>query len=173
MPGWQHPRMSTTGDAPTTADWPAIPASAWAFAWSFVAGQVLELAHRGAQDESSWLLSIVLGVVVVTFVSDGVMRVRWVRFWFVVLVLMVGAVVELFDVVNAPTPVGGARLALTILQVLLLDRYSRTEWWAWQVARRPGAPSLSGIMLLAVLVGALGGVLGASPDGIGAHLDLG
>ena len=165
--------MSTSGDTPIAADWPAIPATAWALAWSFVAGQVLELANRGAQDESSWPLSILLGVVVVTFVSHGVMRVRWVRFWLVVLVLVGGTVVDLFDVVNDPTPVGGARLALTVLQVFLLDRYSRTDWWAWQVARRPGAPSLSGIMLLAVVVGALGGILGSSPDGIGARLDLG
>ncbi|MBI4900726.1 MAG: hypothetical protein HY829_09640 [Actinobacteria bacterium] len=165
--------MSTTGAPPIAAEWPVIPVSAWALAWSFVAGQVLELARRGSQDESSWPLSILLGVAVVSFVSHGVMRVRWVRFWLVVVLLVGSAVVALFDVVNDPTPVGGARLALTILQIVLLDRYSRTEWFARQASRRPGAPSLSGIMLVAALVGALGGVLGSSPDGIGAYVDLG
>ena len=37
-----------------------VPASAWAFAWSFVAGQVLELARRGTQSEEAWPLSMVL-----------------------------------------------------------------------------------------------------------------
>ncbi|MCF6379856.1 hypothetical protein L2K70_19765 [Nocardioides KLBMP 9356] len=165
--------MSTTVDAPPTPGWPAVPTSAWALAWSFVAGQVIALAERGPQDDSAWPLSILAGVVVVTFVSHGVMRARWVRFWLVVLLLVASAVAALFDLVNDGwTAAGAALLGLSLLQLLLLDRFSRTEWFSWHAARRPDPPPLTSILLVAALVGVLGGVLGASPDGIGAHLDL-
>jgi hypothetical protein len=139
----------------------AVPASAWAFAWSFVAGQVLELARRGAQSPDDWPLSMLFGVALVTFFSHGVLRARWVRFWLVVVLVAVALVAELVAFVDAPTGWTAAALALSVLQAVLLHRYTCSTWFELQRARVPGAVSLNPILLVAALVGALGGILGA------------
>lgn len=89
----QHARMTEISERGVDHA-TAVPASTWVFAWSFVAGQVLELA-------------------------------------------------------------------LSVLQAVLLHRYTRSTWFEQQRARVPGGPSLTPILLVAALVGALGGVLGA------------
>lgn len=139
----------------------AVPASVWVFAWSCVAVQVLELARRGAQSPDDWPLSMLLGVALVTFFSHGVLRSRWVRFWLVVVLVAVALVAELVAFVDTPSGWTAAALALSVVQAVLLHRYTRSTWFEQQRARVPGGPSLTPILLVAALVGALGGVLGA------------
>jgi hypothetical protein len=147
-----------------------VPASAWALAWSFVAGQVLELARRGTQSEEAWPLSMVLGVLVVTLFAHGVMRVRWIRFWVVVVLVTIAPVGQLFVLTRDPSGWVVVALALSLLQAGLLHRYTRTEWFRLQRDRTPGGPSLTPILLIAALVGALGGMLGADQAGIGSTI---
>ena len=154
--------MSMTGEQPTTGDGPAIPTSAWAFGWSFVGAQVLELVRRGAQDESAWFLSALLGIVLVTFFAHGVMRARMIRFWIVVVLIGLMVVLGTVGLLLDPTAWGAVSVAIAIVQAALLRSYARSAWFAWQRTRPAGGPSLAPILAVAVLVGGLGGVLGAS-----------
>lgn len=138
-----------------------VPASMWVFAWSFVAGQVVELARRGPQSGDSVPLSMLFGAALVAFISHGVLRARWVRFWLVVVLVAVSLVAELVALVDTPSGWTAAALALSALQAVVLHRYTRSTWFEQQRARAPGGPSLTPILLVAALVGALGGVLGA------------
>ncbi|GAB3029549.1 hypothetical protein GCM10011376_14290 [Nocardioides flavus (ex Wang et al. 2016)] len=141
-----------------------VPVSAWALAWSFVVGQVLELAQRGPQSADAWPLSILLGVALVTYVSHGVLRARPVRFWLVALLLALALVTEVIAVVDTPTGWTVTALALTVLQVALLHRFAGSPWFELQRRRASGGPTLAPILLVAALTGALGGVLGAEDD---------
>lgn len=157
--------MSVTGEQPTT-DEPAIPTSAWAFGWSFVVAQVLELVRRGAQDDSSWVLSALLGVALVTFVAHGVMRARMIRFWIVVVLIGLMVVLGSIGLLLDPSAWGAVSVALAIVQAVLLRSYARSDWFAWQRTRPVGGPSLAPILAVAVLVGVLGGVLGAANEAV-------
>ncbi len=152
-------------------DEPPLPASIWWFAWSYVAGQVLELIRRGPQSDESWVLSALFGITLVTFVSHGVLRVRWVRFWLVVVLVALAPVLELVGLIDEPSSWGVASLALSSVQAVLLHRYTRTAWFEHQRQRRTGGPSLGSILAVAALVGALGGVLGAEQTGIAPGFD--
>ena len=156
----------TTYDA-TVLDEPPVPSSIWWFAWSFVVGQVLELGRRGAQSVDDWPLSMMLGAALVAFVSHGVLRVRWVRFWLVVVLIALAAVLELVALVRAPSGWTAVAATLTVVQVVLLRRYTQTEWFEHQRQRRSHRASLGPILAVAALVGILGGVLGAEEGGIG------
>jgi len=158
--------MSTTGEQPTTGDRPAIPTSAWAFGCSFLVSPAVELVRTGAQDESAWPLSMLAGVLLVTFFAHGVMRARMVRFWIVVVLIGLAVVLGILGLLLEPSADGAASAALSVVQAVLLHRYARSEWFAWQRTRPAGGPSLVPILAVAALVGVLGGLVGASTDGL-------
>lgn len=160
----------TTYDA-RAGDEPPVPASLWWFAWSFVLGQALELARRGPQSEDAWLLSALLGAALVAFVSHGVIRARWVRFWLVVVLLGLAGVFETVALVDSPTGWTAAALALTIVQAVLLRRYTSSPLFEHHRQRRGSGPSLVPVLVVAALVGVLGGVLGADRTVVGPGTD--
>lgn len=158
--------MSATEEQPITGDGPAIPTSAWAFGWSFVVSPVVELVRRGAQDESAWVLSMLFGIVIVTFFAHGVMRARMIRFWIVVVLIGLAVVLGVLGLLIDPSWPGAASAMLSVVQAALLRSYARSDWFAWQRTRPAGGPSLLPILAVAVLVGVLGGLVGASTDGL-------
>ena len=158
-------RVSETIEA-TRVEWPDVPTSAWALGYSFVVAQSLALIERGTQPSENWPISIALSVALVVLISHGVMRAGAIRFWLVVVLLSVVAVLGLVGLIVAPSPWDALGLALTLVQLTLLRRYYRSQWFALQRQHVPGAPSLTPIMLVAVLVGVMGGVLGAGSNGV-------
>ena len=159
----------TTSDA-LAGDEPPVPASIWWFAWSCVVGQVLELARRGAQSEDNWPLSMVLGALLVAFISYGVIRARWVRFWLVVVLIGLACILEAVALVDSPSGWTAFALALSIVQAFLLHRYTTSPLFEHHRQRREGGPSLAPLVAVAALVGVLGGVLGAEQT-VGPGID--
>ncbi len=153
------------------SDEPPVPAIIWWFAWSFVIGQVLELGRRGAQSEDAWIPSALLGALLVTVISHGVLRARWVRFWLVVVLIAVSGVLEAVALLDSPSGWIAAALALTIFQAILLHRYTTSPLFEHHKQRREGGPSLAPVLAVAALVGVLGGVLGADPTTVGTDTD--
>jgi hypothetical protein len=150
----------------TRVEWPDVPASAWALGYSFVVGQSVALFERGTQPSENWPISIALSVALVVLMSHGVMRAGAIRFWLVVVVLSVVAVLGLVGLVVAPSAWDALWLALTLVQLTLLRSYYRSQWFALQRQHVPGAPSVAPIMLVAVLVGVMGGVVAAGSNGV-------
>lgn len=160
---------------PPTYDPLPVPISAWLLGWSFVAGQVLDLVVRGTQPESAWPLSIPLGVLIVVFISHGVMRARMIRFWFVVVLMVLAVVLGLVGLVVEPTVDGALSWVLSLAQARLLWTYAHTQWFGWQRTRASGGPSLVPILAVAALVGALGGLIGpaeGTDTGLESHLTV-
>lgn len=148
-----------------------LPAAAWWLGWSFLVGQVVDVVQRGFQDESAWPLSILLAVALVVFFAHGVLRARMVRTVIVGVLLGLAALVELFAVLTGD--VGEVLgLAFTALQLTLFVTFVRTPWFAWQRTRPAGGPSLAPLLWIAVAVGVLGGLLGASADTGGAGFNV-
>jgi hypothetical protein len=144
---------------------PGLPASAWCLGATSLAGQVLALADRGlSRSEEPWVLvSVALSALVVSWVSAGVLRARTGR---LVVAWLVLGVVLLFSVVGTlsqlPTPSGVAALgfALSLVQLVALAMFCRSDYFRRQRSHSwPGTePSIAGLVLIAVLVGVLGGL---------------
>ncbi len=149
---------------------PELPMSAWALGWTFVAGQVLQLVEEGPQVSGAWPLSVLFGMAVVAFFSYGVLRARMVRFVLVVVLMVVAGLGELLLALDAPGVEELVALALTVLQLALLASFSRSPWFAWQRTRPEHSPSVAPVLALALVVGALGGVVGA--EGSAVHVDV-
>jgi hypothetical protein len=148
---------------------PEVPAAAWAFAWSCLAGQALSLLVSGRDESNDLLLSMLLGIVVIGWVSHGVLTARVVRVGFVWVMFVIALLFQVLGMFDSPS--GGllADLVLTVIQFVLFIRFTDTEYFRWQRQRsRPGqpGPSLAGLMAIAILVGALGGVVGTHNDGV-------
>ena len=154
-------------------DWPDVPTSAWALGYSFVVGQSLALFERGTQPPENWPMSIALTVALVVLVSHGVMRARAIRFWLVGVVVAIAAAQGAVGLFVAPSTWDVLELALAVVQLTLLRTYYRSTWFALQRRRVPGAPSLAPIMFVAVLVGVMGGMLGAGSNGVGGTFTTG
>ena len=137
-----------------------LPGVIWAFAWSFVVSQGLALATVGAKSEGDEVaLSALLGVAVVTLFAHGVLRAGLVRFWVVVVLLVLGAVVDLVQLVEQLDAAVLARFALSVVQLYLLNAYSGTEWFRWHRRHRRAGPSVAGPLLIAVVVGVMVGLV--------------
>ncbi|WP_395690265.1 hypothetical protein [Nocardioides sp.] len=151
----------TTFSAAAQLDRP--PPSAWALAWMCLAGQVLALAARGpSRSDPVWvLLSMVLSAAVVAWVSAGVLRARTGR---LVLVWIVFGIQLLLVVAGLATGESGLAAALEVVpavgQAVALWCFCRTDWFRQERERggdEAGRPSVAGLVLVAVVVGALGG----------------
>ena len=149
-------------------------------AWASLAGQAALLLGRGNRldDEVSLALSVVLGALVLGYVSAGVVRARTVRLvlaWIVLALSAIGALVGLFSVDDR----GGAgpavlSLGTTALALAGLARFRRTDWYAWQRTKpsvHEGA-SIGPLVAIGVLVGVLGGISAPADDGLDARITV-
>lgn len=150
-----------------------LPPSAWALGWVCLAGQVLALAERGfSRSDLPWVLvSMVLTAFVVGWVSTGVLRARTVRLVLVWLLFAAELVLAVIGTLFALTdPLGTALLdlAVAVAQVVTLAVFSTTAYFRRQrEGATPGTqPDIAGLVLVAVLVGGLGGLTapGSGPN---------
>lgn len=157
---------------------PPLPRSIWVLAWASLGGQVVLLAEQGGRldDQVSLVLSVVLGALLVGYVSAGVVRARTVRLVLAWVVLVLSLIGGLLDLVTVDGPgqaaLGVLALAAAAVAVAGLAHFRRTDWYAWQRTKPPvheGA-SIRELVAIAVLVGALGGVIGAHDDGLDVQL---
>lgn len=146
-----------------------VPAAAWGLAWACLVGQLLLLGERGAQSSDAVPLSMLLGAILVAWVSHGVLTGRTVR---LVLVSVLFAVTAIFDLVALmDAGIAGVSgwpfvgLAASLVQLAALVAFTRTEYFAWQRSRpRVPGPPLGSLIAVAVVVGILGGVTGSASD---------
>lgn len=172
--------MITDGGAEQPGVPPPLPRSIWIVAWASLAGQAVLLAQQGVRsdDEVSLVLSVVLGALLVGYVSAGVIRARTVRLVVAWVVLVLSLIVELVGVATFDGPRQGvlAVLALGTTVVLMagLASFHRTGWFAWQRQKPPahaGAP-IGRLVAIGVLVGVLGGLVGVVDDGFDVRISV-
>ena len=138
---------------------PAIPTAIWVFGWSFVVEGVIRLLTVGPKDDAvSAVVSMLLSALVVSFFAAGVLRARAVRTTIVAVLVGLGLVLGVVGVVAEATVDGSLALAFSALQAVLLWRYTRSPWWAWQRTRPVGGPSPAPVLAVAVLAGLVGGL---------------
>lgn len=170
--------MSVDGGADQPGTTPPLPRSIWVVAWASVAGQTVLLVRQGLRldDEVSLVLSVVLGGLLVGYVSAGVVRARTVRLVLAWVVLLLSALGELVGLVSVDD--GGRAvlavlsLATTAVALVGLARFRDTDWYAWQRTRPSadeGAP-IGQLVAIGVLVGVLGGLTGPVDDGLDVHI---
>lgn len=182
--------MSSTsaGDSGVSADagpagqagTPSLPASIWLVAWASLAGQAVLLLREGVQDHdgTSLLLSVVLGGLLLGYVSAGVVRARTVRVWLAWIVLVLSGILELVGLTTTDDPqqfsLQVLALATTVVALVGLWRFRRTRWYAWQRTKPPARQGASTAQLVAVgvLVGMLGGIAGTSDEGIDVQINV-
>lgn len=162
---------------------PPLPGSIWLVAWGSLAGQVLLVVRHGGRvgDEVSQVLSIVIGSLLVGYVSAGVVRARRFRMLFAWVGLALGVIGGLADLVSVDE-LGRAAYAVLALaagavSLVGLAMFCRSDWYAWQRTRpsvRQGA-SIRQLVLIGVLVGALGGYVGLVDGGLAmrVHVNVG
>ena len=147
-------------------------------AWASLAGQAVLLVRQGGRldDEVSLVLSVVLGALLVGYVSAGVVRARTVRLvlaWVVLVLSVIGEFVGLVSVDDlGQATLAVFSLATTAVALAGLARFSRTDWYAWQRTKPPvhdGAP-IGQLVAIGVLVGVLGGLIGPVDDGFDVRI---
>lgn len=152
---------------PASAGAPSrLPTEAWLLGWSFLAGQVLTLLDVGSRqaDEVSLVLSMVLGALLVGWISAGVLTARPVRFAGVCVLVALAIVADVVGLFSAGGSSGWAlaHLAASLASAAALAAYARTDYVAWRRTRPTAAgPSIAPVLAIAVVVGALGGIIGA------------
>jgi len=159
---------------------PPLPGSIWVVAWAALVGQVVLLVEQGGRldDEVSLVLSVVLGALVVGYISAGVVRARTVRLVLAVVVLALSAIGGLAGLVSVDDP-GRALLAVlslatTAVALAGLAAFCRTDWYAWQRTKPPareGAP-IRRLVAIGMLVGVLGGLAGPVDDGLDVRVNF-
>lgn len=115
---------------------------------------------------------MILGAVLVGYVSAGVVRARRVRVvlaWVVLTLAFIGGLANLVSI-DGPGQAAHAVLALAAGggSLAALAKFCRTDWYAWQRTRpsaREGA-SIGHLVVIGVLVGALGGYVGLVETGV-------
>lgn len=160
--------MSVDGGVEQPWATPPLPKSIWVVAWASLAGQVLLWIREGirSDDQVSLVGSVVLGALLVGYVSAGVVRARTVRLMLAWVGLVLGVIGGLVGLVSVDDP-GQAVLAVLSLATAAvalagLARFRRTDWYAWQRTKssaHEGAP-IGQLVAIGLLVGVLGGVLG-------------
>lgn len=148
-----------------TADPPSLPASVWALGWACLLTQLLALADRGfSRSDGSWvLLSVALSALVVGWVSAGVLRARTGRLvvaWLLFGIELVASVVGAADQLPALSGMEVLALAVSLVQVVALAVFCGSNYFQRQRTRptQGREPSIVGLVLVAVVVGGLGGL---------------
>lgn len=169
--------MSVVGGTEQRTVAPALPSSIWVVAWAALAGQALLLVQQGVRidDPISLLGSVVLGALLVGWVSAGVVRARTVRLVIAWVMLVVVLVLELADLGSAGMSAAELpSLATTAVTLAALARFHRTEWFAWQRTKpsgHAGAP-IGQLVAMGVIVGVLGGLTGPVDDGLDLRVSI-
>ncbi|MGN0065327.1 MAG: hypothetical protein ACI379_13895 [Nocardioides sp.] len=160
-------------EAAPSGQHPPLPGSIWVVAWASLAGQAVALLDRGTRsgDETGMLLSVVLGAVIVGYVSAGVVRARPIRVALAWLVLVLSGGGELFLLLSGDTQdelVGLALVATSVVAIAALWSFCLSDWYAWQRGRPSTGlgESIGGLVLIAVVVGVLGGMAAPAENGI-------
>ncbi len=172
--------MSTHGGVKQPLGTPPLPTSIWVVAWAVLVGQLAQLLWRGGRtdDEVSLLVSVVLGALVVGYLSAGVVRARTVRLVVVLVVLVVSLVAEVIGLLLVDDPEEAALdvvgLVTTVVTLAALARFRRTDWYAWQRTSPPShlGASTTPLVAIGVLVGVLGGIIGPLEDGAEVHVGV-
>lgn len=159
---------------------PPLPRSIWVVAWASLADQALLVLRNGGRvdDVVSQVVSMVLGALLVGYVSAGVVRARRMRIvlaWVVLTLGFIGRLADLFSVDDVGQ-LAPAVLALAASAVSLagLATFRRSDWYAWQRTRplrREGA-SIGRLVAIGVLVGALGGYVALSDGGVSMRVNV-
>lgn len=143
-----------------------LPTEAWALAWVSLADQVLYLVERGpklSDEPVGMIVSMLLGALVVGWFSAGVLRARLVRLVIVWAVLLLASAGYAVTALNSGAGWTIVHLVMTVGQVVALWAFCRTAYFRGQrVAPRSG-PALGGVLGIAILVGALGGITATAP----------
>ncbi len=172
--------MSVEGGGAQPGATPPLPRSIWVVAWASLAGQAVLLVRQDGRlgDEVSLVLSVVLGALLVGYVSAGVVRARTVRLvlaWAVLMLSVFGGLVGLvsFDDLGQ-SALAVLSLATTAVALVGLARFRRSDWYAWQRTRpsaHEGAP-IGQLVAVGVLVGVLGGLIGPVDDGLDVRINV-
>ena len=172
--------MSVDGGAGQPRVAQPLPCSIWVVAWASLSGQAVLLARQSVQsdDAVSLVLSVVLGALLVGYVSAGVVRARTVRLAFAWVVLVLSLIAEFVGLLSVDDLREAAlvafSLATTALALAGLARFRRTEWYAWQRTKpsaHEGAP-VGQLVAMGVLVGVLGGLIGPVDDGLDVRISV-
>lgn len=165
-------RRSVRASAPPPVRPGAVPLSAGVLALSCLAAEAVTIADRGTKTsgETGIVVSMALGALLVGWFSLGVLRARSVRTTLVALLLAVSLLVTIAALLEAATPsevvvaIGG--IALAAVPLAALGWYTTTDWHRWQ-RLHPGspAPSATSLVLVAALVGVLGGLTPPAEQG--------
>ena len=159
---------------------PTLPGSIWIVAWASLASQVLLVVRHGGRvgDEGAQAVSMVVGALLVGYVSAGVVRARRVRVvlaWIVMALSVIGGIADLVVVDDLGQALLAAlALAAGTVSLVALARFCRSDWYAWQRTRpstHEGAP-IGRLVAIAVLVGALGGYVGAVDTGVDMRVNV-
>lgn len=163
---------------------PGLPSSIWVVAWASLAGQVVLLLDRGVRsdNEISIVGSIALGMLIVGYVSAGVVRARTIRLALAWIVLALSGIAEAIFVIDhaghgaledSEFLLTVAGLATTAAALVGLWRFHQSDWFAWHRRNRAAAkPPITHLVAVGVLVGALGGLAGATDDGFEAGFHI-
>src|SRR5690606_9830845 len=135
-------------------------------------GQIVILLDRGVRSDSEIAVaaSLLVGALVIGYVSAGVVRARTVRLVLAWLVLGLSGIAELVFVIDhasygAPEDseflIALAGLATTTAALVGLWRFQRSSWFAWHRTRRSARADtpITGLVAIGVLVGVLGGLV--------------
>ncbi len=145
-----------------------------------MAGQAVLLGQRGVQldNEVSLVLSVVLGALLVGYVSAGVVRARTVRLVFAWIVMVLSLIAELVALVSiddlSQAPLVVLSVATTVVALAGLARFHRTDWYAWQRTKpsvHDGAP-IRQLVAIGMLVGVLGGLAAPGNDGLDVRISV-
>ena len=172
--------MSIDGGVEQPGATPPLPRSIWVVALASLASQAVLLVRPGGRldDEVSLVLSVVLGGLLVGYVSAGVVRTRTVRLVLAWVVLVLGVIGELVGLASVDD-LGHAALAVLSLATTAaalagLARFRGTDWYAWQRTKpsaHEGAP-IGQLVAIGVLVGVLGGLTGPVGDGLDVRVSV-
>ncbi|MFC6287126.1 hypothetical protein ACFP3Q_16945 [Nocardioides sp. GCM10027113] len=173
--------MSMHGGVGQPGAAPPLPTSIWVVVWASLAGQLVALGARGGRqdDAVSFVVSVVLGGLVVGYVSAGVVRARPVRVVLAWVVLGLALVAEVLGILSVGDAGQAAwlilSLATTAAALAGLAAFSSSDWYAWQRTRpaaREGAP-IGSLVAIGVLVGVLGGLMGpVDANGIDVRISV-
>jgi hypothetical protein len=172
--------MTVDGGVEQPGATPPLPTSIWVVAWASLTGQAVLLAEQGGRldDEVSLVLSVVLGGLLVGYVSAGVVRARAVRLVLAWVVLVLGVIGGLAGLASADD-LGRAGLAVLSLATSAaalagLATFHRTDWYRWQRTKpsaHDGTP-IGQLVAIGVLVGVLGGLVGPVEDGLAVRISV-
>ena len=164
--------MSGDGEVEGSAATPPLPTSIWVVAWASLAGQAALLLERGIRLDHgfSLVLSVLLGALLVGYVSAGVVRARTVRLVIAWVVLGLSAFGEAFGLMGVDDPGEAILVVLAVVTSAValggLAKFRNTDWYAWQRTKpsaHAGAP-IGRLVAIGVLVGALAGIIGPGDD---------